>query len=138
MTFRGCDIVQECPLEARTRERDGDGCDRLSLAWTVPRYTRRPIPNICKHFSFGSKCKKDKYAMIMIMMRMMRIDVDVSLSTYYVCIFTIPVKSGWLCTIRFLHYSSKESFFCAIQIFWAKFPPSILYIYIERETIYVI
>ena len=46
MTFRGCDIVQECPLEARTRERDGDGCDRLSLAWTVPRYRRRPIANI--------------------------------------------------------------------------------------------
>ena len=54
---------------------------------------------------------------MMIMMRMMRIDVDVSLSTYYVCIFTIPLQSGWLCTIRFLHYSIKESFFVQFPIY---------------------
>ena len=132
--YRGCDIVQECPLEARTDYR----MERSQI------YEKTH----CTHFSVGSKCKKDTYAMMMIMMRIDEdwlIDLDVCLSTYDITIwylplrtyyvwgiFTVPVKSGWLCTIRFLHYSIKESFFCAIQIFWAKFPPSIYidYIYI--------
>ena len=65
-SLRGCDIVQECPLEARIRERDGHGCDRLWLRHgPFPDIREDPIANI----SVGSKCKKDKCAMMIIMMR---------------------------------------------------------------------
>lgn len=103
--------------------RDGAGCDGLSLAWTVPRYARRPIANV----SVGSKCKKDKCAMMIIMMRwglmVMLMFVYLPITIWYLPLRTfkyvfLPYKRKARC----FHYSIGNHEFCA-QILCVKFSP---------------
>ena len=123
-SLRGCDIVQECPLEARIR---GEG-----WAWLWPTIASMDRSQIygktqAANISVGSKCKKDKCAMMIIMMRwglmvmVMFVYLPITmwylpLRTYLICIcmylFTVQVKSGGSSLFNWESIGCNSDFVC--------------------------